>query len=42
MTRILEQYYPDIEANDNAAKVKLHWIDWSIPPQVEIIKPRLR
>jgi len=40
MTRILEHYYPDMEANDNTPKARLVWIDWGIPPEVVIEKPK--
>ncbi len=38
MAKILTEYYPNMEANDNEPEVRLNWIDWNIPPEVEIIK----
>lgn len=41
MTKIhTDWFYCDFHGNDNEPNVKLHWIDWNHPPELEIVKVR--
>jgi len=34
--------YHDSPANDDVPDVRLHWVDWSRPPEFELVKPVIR